>query len=432
MTLPNAASSIWPIILSGGAGTRLWPLSRAALPKQLLALTEDATMLQATAARVAGVAGFHAAVIVTGPAHVGAIREQLGDAVTLIVEPAARNTAAAIALAVLAIAADDPDAVLLVMPSDHQVAIPAAFQAAVATALPAARAGWLVTFGIRAATPETGYGYIKAGPAIMPGVQRAERFIEKPDLARARALVADGSFAWNAGIFLFSAAAMRAALAAHAPAVLAGAETALAGRHFDAGRIDPDAAAFATVPSISIDHAVFEHADNVAVCPVDPGWSDIGSWDALHGLGTGDDHGNVCHGRVESVDSFGCLLRAEGVLLATIGVNNLNIIATPDAVLVTARGRSQDVRTIAAVLAGDPLLERPVIEAHHWGEARLVHDGDGLPVRRLMVKAGATLPAPGGMVTLISGSAGSLVPGVAQPGELPLHSKTGAVIIQIG
>jgi mannose-1-phosphate guanylyltransferase len=428
----SSAPAIWPVILSGGAGTRLWPLSRAALPKQLLALTESATMLQATAARVAGVAGFQAPVIVTGPAHVAAIREQLGDAVTLIVEPAARNTAAAIALAVLAIAADDPDAVLLVMPSDHQVSAPAVFRDAVATALPAARAGWLVTFGIRAATPETGYGYIKAGPAIMAGVQRAERFIEKPDLARARELVADGSFAWNAGIFLFSAAAMRSALAAHAPEVLAGAEAALAGKCRDAGRIDPDAAAFAAVPSISIDHAVFEHADNVAICPVDPGWSDIGSWDALHGLGTGNAQGNVSHGRVEAVDSFGCLLRADGVLLATIGVNNLNIIATPDAVLVTARGRSQDVRTIAAVLAGDPLLDRPVIEAHHWGEARLVHDGDGLSVRRLTITPGATLPAPGGMVTLVSGSAGSLVPGVAQAGDAALHSSTGAVIIRIG
>ena len=339
--MTTIAPRIWPVILSGGAGTRLWPLSRAAMPKQLLALTQSATMLQATAARVADTARFHPAIIVTGPAHAAVIREQLGDDVMLIVEPAARNTAAAIALAVLAVAQTDPDAVLLVMPSDHQVAIPSAFQAAVATALPAAQKGWLVTFGIRAATPETGYGYIKAGPPIMAGVQRAERFIEKPDSARARDLVADGSFAWNSGIFLFSVAAMRAALAAHAPGVLAGAEAAMTQRSATARRIDPDAASFAAIDAISIDHAVFEHADNVAVCPVDPGWSDIGSWDALHGLGRGDAAGNVSSGRVEALDSFGCLLRAEGVLLATIGVNNLNIIATPDAVLVTARGRSR-------------------------------------------------------------------------------------------
>ena len=424
---------IWPVILSGGAGTRLWPLSRTASPKQLLALTGPDSMLLSTARRVADKARFHPPLIVTGTDHVAAIGDQLGSNITLLVEPAARNTAAAIALAALAVAEQDPVGLLLVMPSDHRVAAPQTLLAAVAAASSAARDGWLVTFGIRAATPETGYGYIRAGEGIAPGICRADAFIEKPDHARAAAFVADGGYSWNSGIFLFSAGTMLAALAAHAPEVLHGATAALAAASRSGNRIDPDATSFASVPSISIDHAVFEHADRVAVCPVDPGWSDIGSWDALHGLGVADTHGNVISGRVETHEARGCLLRAENTILGVIGVNNLNIIATPDAVLVTARGDGQHVKEIAARLAGDPALVRPVIQVHPWGTEQIVNDGSGIAVTRLLLNPDAAADLSGASeVMLIDGTATPLTIGTLALACPVVAGPGGATLLRIG
>jgi mannose-1-phosphate guanylyltransferase/mannose-1-phosphate guanylyltransferase/mannose-6-phosphate isomerase len=436
MTLSPLPSGtrLWPIILSGGAGTRLWPLSRTATPKQMLALTGPETMLVATAARVADQTRFHPPLLVTGVGHVAAIRQQLGQQVALIVEPAARNTAAAIALATLAVAEQDPGGLLLVMPSDHRIAAPAALLDAVDAAAPAAAAGWLVTFGIRAATPETGYGYIRAGTQIAPGVRQVEAFVEKPDHARATAFVGDGGYSWNSGIFLFSAAAMIAALAAHAPDVLAGAAAAMAAARREGPRIDPDATEFALTPSISIDNAVFEHADKVAVCPVDPGWSDIGSWDALHGLGVTDADDNVIAGRVATHDVRSCLLRAEGTTLGVIGVNNLNIIATPDAVLVAARGDGQQVRDIAKQFAGDPVLDRPLFVSHAWGTEHVVHDTSGIPIRRLIILPGAKVdPGPGRQVMLIDGAAGDLTAGTLAPSPGPVTAGPGgATLLLIG
>lgn len=433
MPLPSG-NRIWPVILSGGAGTRLWPLSRTATPKQLLALMGAQTMLASTAARVADRTRFHPPLLVTGAGHVAAIRNQLGAETSLIVEPAARNTAAAIALAILEVAEHEPDGVLLVMPSDHRVAAPATLLQAIAAAVPAAAAGWLVTFGIRAATPETGYGYIRAGAAIAPGVRQVEAFVEKPDHARATSFIADGGYSWNSGIFLFSASAMRAALAAHAPDVLAGATAAMAAATHQGPRIDPDAAAFATIPSISIDNAVFEHASQVAVCPVDPGWSDIGSWDALHGLGVADTQGNVITGRVATHDVRGCLLRAEGTVLGVIGVNNLNIIATPDAVLVAARGDGQQVRGIASQFAGDPVLDRPLFINHLWGTEHVVHDAAGITVRRLVIRPGATVdPGQNRQVMLLDGTSAALRPGILSPATAPiLAGVAGATLLLIG
>lgn len=428
--MDQSAGRVWPVILSGGAGTRLWPLSRAAIPKQLLPLAGPETMIAMTAARVADPASFHPAIVVTGAAHAAITREQLPTA-RLIVEPSARNTAPAIALALLAVAAEDPDGVLLVMPSDHQLALPAALLAAVAAAAETAREGWLVTFGIRASTPETGYGYIRSGDALGGGLREVAAFVEKPDRERARAFVAEGGYTWNSGIFLFSVKGMRAALGTHAPAVLAAAEAAMAGAAAATALIRPDAQAFAAAPSISIDHAVFEHAAQVAVLPIDPGWSDIGSWDALHGLGVADTEGNVAQGQTLAIDTHGCLLRAEGVVLATIGINNLNIIATPDAVLVTARGRGEDVRALAGRLAGDPVLARPVIEHHAWGTLHVVHDGGDTRVRKACIDRGAgfALDAGASRVMLLSGGASAdgvrLAPGVQTPASGRIEADAG-------
>ncbi len=431
------ADRIWPVILSGGAGTRLWPLSRAAMPKQLLALAGQDTMIVTTAGRVADEAIFHPPLIVTGVDHAGIIREQLGDDAWLIIEPVARNTAPAIALAMLAVERSDPDGLLLVMPSDHRMAVPSALLQAIAAAAPAARDNWLVTFGIRAAGPETGYGYIRSGSSIMDGVREAAAFIEKPDRARAQSFVKDGGYSWNSGIFLFSARAMRNALSAHAPEILAAAEAAMRDADAMANVIRPGGAAFLAAPSLSIDHAVFEHAGKVAVCPVDPGWSDIGSWDALHDIGEADADGNVIAGQVETLDARGCLLRAQGIVLTAIGVNNLNIIATPDAVLVTARGRSQEVRAIAGRLAGDPVLARPVVQHHRWGEERIVHDGDGLAVRRVALADGATFEiCPEGRTMLIGGTANRgaapMATGELLEGAAVITGTAQAVILAFG
>ena len=342
---------ITPVILSGGSGTRLWPLSRAGKPKQLLSLTHDETMLQMTARRAGDSDHFAAPIVVANARHAGIIAEQLaavgaGEA-TVILEPAARNTAPAIALAALHAA---PDALLLVMPSDHVIADVDAFRAAIAAAAPVVEDGWLATFGITPDAPEVGYGYIRAGEEIAPGVNRVDRFVEKPDRATAEAYLAEGCYAWNGGIFLFRADAYLAALAAHAPDILASARAAMAGARAEGRNVHPDAAAFAASPDDSVDYAVMERAERVAVAPVEMGWSDVGSWDALHAIAGKDAAGNVHQGEVIALDTQGCLIRSDGPVVAAVGVSDLIVIATKDAVLILPRGSSQDVKRAIAAL----------------------------------------------------------------------------------
>jgi mannose-1-phosphate guanylyltransferase/mannose-1-phosphate guanylyltransferase/mannose-6-phosphate isomerase len=343
---------IVPVILSGGSGTRLWPESRPEQPKQLLALTAEETMLQLTAQRTAGSADFARPIVVANARHAEIVEAQLeaagNGAQALILEPVGRNTAPAIALAALAA---DGKAPLLVMPSDHVIADVAAFHAAIRAALPLVEQGWLVTFGIAPDAPETGYGWIKVGEEIGAGVHRVERFIEKPPRDKAEAMLAAGGHAWNGGIFLFRADMFLGALSVHAPAMLAAAQQSMDGARREGVRIWPDAEAFAASPADSIDYAVMEKAakgeGRVAVVPVSMGWSDVGSWDALHAISECDAHGNACTGDVVAVDTFDSLVRSgAGKRVALVGVRDLIVIAHGDDVLILPRGRSQEVKRI--------------------------------------------------------------------------------------
>jgi mannose-1-phosphate guanylyltransferase len=346
----TALQSITPVILSGGSGTRLWPVSRSECPKQFITLTDERTMFQLTLDRIEGIAGRTAPVIVGNAAHAELIRSQGGDGMTLILEPMARNTAPAIALAAIALEAQD--SAMLVMPSDHVVTDVAAFHAAIERARPLVAEGWLVTFGIEPDAPETGFGYIALGETLADGISKVERFVEKPDVERATAMLAQGNHVWNAGIFLFSARAYLDALAAHQPAMLAAAREAMAKGSEGGGIILPSAEAFAACPSDSIDYAVMERAEKVACAPVSMGWSDVGSWDALHGLASKDDAGNALQGPAYAIEASGCLVRSDGPAVTVVGASDLIVIATADEVLILPRGRSQDVRKAVAALTG--------------------------------------------------------------------------------
>lgn len=340
---------IVPVILSGGAGTRLWPLSRPEMPKQLLALTGTETMLQLTAARVADRSRFAAPLVVANARNDGDIVSQLADAdggdATLILEPCGRNTAAAIALAALARVPDD---LLLVMPSDHVIGDVGAFQAAIDAGRGLAAAGWLLTFGVTADRAETGFGYIERGEPLSAEVDAAARFVEKPDRAAAEGYLSNGRFVWNSGIFMFRAGAYLDALGIHAPKILDAAGAAMAGAVRDGRRLLPAKAAFAASPSLSIDVAVMEKASRVAVVPVSMGWSDVGSWDALYEILDKDADGNALRGEVLAIDSHNLLVRAEGVQVSLIDVEDMTVIVTKASVLIVKRGSSQRVREAVA------------------------------------------------------------------------------------
>ena len=343
--------TIVPVILSGGGGTRLWPLSTPERPKQFLPLTGDRTMFQLTLDRVNDTQNFAAPIIVANTAHADLVDEQCGnnDAVILL-EPCARNTAPAIALA--ALAATDPKAVLLVMPSDHVITNVAAFHAATQAALPLIEDGYMVTYGIDPTGPETGYGYIQMGDALSGSVHAVARFVEKPDAARAEAMLAAGNHSWNGGIFLFRADTYLGALAIHAPEMLTAAQAAMDLGSGSGNRITPNEAAFAACPSNSIDYAVMEKAaketgGRVAVVPVNMGWSDVGSWDALYDLNAKDAADNAITGTARAQHATGNLIHAEGIRVSIHGVDDLIVVANGTEVMILPRGSSQKVRDFA-------------------------------------------------------------------------------------
>lgn len=342
---------ITPVILSGGSGTRLWPLSRQQSPKQFVALTGAQTLFQQTVIRAAQIEGATAPVVVGNRAHTKVIIEQAAELgvepKSVIVEPEGRNTAPAVALAAHAVA---PDELMLVMPSDAFIRDQQAFRAAVRAGLEPATQGRLVTFGVTPTRPETGYGYIEFGEA-RGGWSLVSRFVEKPDRSTAEAFVAGGEHLWNAGMFLFTAGRLLEELAIHAAEVGASVGAAWGERSESDGLVEPGPS-FASSPSISIDHAVMEHSNHVAVVPMNAGWSDVGSWQALWEL-EGGEEANVEVGQTVLRDVTGSYVRSGDRLVAVIGLDDVVIVDTPDALLITSRARSQDVKLLLPDLPDD-------------------------------------------------------------------------------
>ncbi|HEY0504329.1 MAG TPA: mannose-1-phosphate guanylyltransferase/mannose-6-phosphate isomerase [Lysobacter sp.] len=387
-----------PVVLSGGSGSRLWPLSRQNQPKQFLTLIGDHSLYQETVLRASKLPGAQPPVTVCSEDHRFMVGEQLQEIGIpnggILLEPMARNTAPAIALAALHVAAADPDGTLLVMPADHLIEDESAFRNAVGAAADVAGQGWLVTFGITPDYAETGYGYIRRGELLGGQGYRVDRFVEKPDLPTAEGYVAEGTYAWNSGMFLFKARSYLDELARHAPGILEAATAAYAGSARDLDFIRVDKAAFAASPNDSIDYAVMEKTDHAAVVPVSCGWSDIGSWSSLWSVAKRDGDDNRHEGDVISVDTKRSLVRAsDRRMIATIGVEDLVIIDTPDATLVARKDRVQDVKTVVDHLkaAGrqEHLFHRKVYRP--WGSYDSIDMGERFQVKRIVVKPGAAL-----------------------------------------
>ncbi len=335
-------TEIVPVILCGGSGTRLWPRSRAIKPKPFLPLVGDSTLFRATLDRCPASGGFGAPVVVTGQAHVEHVEEELGDTsdASIIVEPSARNTAAAIALAALRLPGD---AIMLVCPSDHHIGDAAAFAEAACTAAELAGEGWLVSFGIEATAPETGFGYLKRGEAIGDKGFRTAQFVEKPDLQRAIGFLAEGIYAWNGGIFAFRVSDFLAELEAHRPAILASVRKAVDAGQVDGRRFHPDAQAFAEVESESVDYAVMENTTRAAMVPADMAWSDIGNWQALHIARERDASGNAARGQVELVDCRNVLVDSDGPRVSVIGLEDVYVVIDGNDVMITTAAGVQKV-----------------------------------------------------------------------------------------
>ena len=339
---------ITPVILSGGSGTRLWPLSRQRTPKQFVALTGPHTLFQQTVRRAAGIEGVTAPIVVGNLDHTSLISGQAREIGTepkaIIVEPQGRNTAPAVALAAHAV---EPGDLMLVMPSDSLILDESAFRHAVSQAVEPAASGRLVTFGVHPSRPETGYGYIEVGESRGPW-SLVSRFVEKPDLPTAQQYLAGGRHLWNAGMFLFTAGRLLEEMAKHAPAVLNTVSASWDERSHSDGFVEPGSE-FAASPSISIDHAVMERSDSVAVVPMDAGWSDVGSWQALWELGaTGS--ANVSLGETQLHDVNGSYVRSGDRLVAVIGLDDIVVVDTPDALLIASKSRSQDVKLLLSDL----------------------------------------------------------------------------------
>lgn len=396
---------VYAIILAGGSGTRFWPLSRRLAPKQLLALTGQQTMLQDTVLRIEPAVPAERIVVVTGRELVDETRRQLrvaNVAASVISEPAGRNTALAIAVAAERLLAGDPDAMMVVLPADHIVAKPDAFRASLVLAAEVAREGYLVTIGIAPRRPETGYGYIRRGAPLSrkTGKKKArahafgvQRFVEKPDRRRAEKYVADGNYFWNAGMFVWRASIVREELRRYAPGIAtAGAEiaSAMSASPVDEARLS---ALYAAADAVSIDCAVMERSKRVAVVPAEFGWNDVGSWAALDDVAEKDDRENLISGRVVDVDSQRSIVYAQDRVVATIGLRDLIVVDTPDATLVCAKDRAQDVRKVVDALEAQHAQEHIVHKTvqRPWGTYTVLGEGPGYKIKRITVNPSSRL-----------------------------------------
>ncbi len=390
---------IHPVILSGGAGTRLWPLSRKAYPKQFLSLTSKRSMIQETALRTANVDGYADPIFVCNTDHRFMIEEQLDQvglkAQAIIVEPIARNTGPAVATAAMWLAARDPDALMLVQPSDHTIVGIDAFRRAVAEGARAAAAGKLVTFGIKPTRAETGFGYIQSGASLagVDGARAVDRFVEKPDSITARGYVDSGAYLWNSGIFLMRARDFLTELERLNPSMWNACRRAVDTGDWTEPCLALNAADFISAPPLSIDRGVMERTDRAAVVPVDMGWHDVGSWRAMRDVNEADLDGNVIVGDAILDSVHNCYIRTDGRLVAAIGLENMVVVSTDDAVLVASVDRAADVSAIVERLRhakrAEPVQHTTVYRP--WGYYRVVEGGDRFQVKRIMVKPGARL-----------------------------------------
>ena len=385
-----------PVLLSGGVGSRLWPVSRETHPKQFLPLAGELSMLQETLQRSSGMEEA-APVVVCNEEHRFMVAEQLRQvnikAGALILEPQGRNTAPAVALAAIQALASDPQALLLVLPADHLIQNVQAFAEAVTKAIPLAEQGRLMTFGVVPSSPETGYGYIKCGAELATDLYDLERFVEKPDAVTAQAYVDGGSYVWNSGMFLLRAASYLEQLGEHAPSILACCQQAMAGASNDMDFVRPDPEAFLQCPSDSIDYAVMEKTAAGGVVSLDCGWSDVGAWSALWDVAQRDSDGNVCKGDVMLDNCTDSYFRSDSRLVAAIGVDNLVVVETADAVLVADRAQVQDVKRIVNRLKDQ---QRPEVSQHRrvyrpWGSYESLVMSERFQVKRIVVNPGQTL-----------------------------------------
>jgi mannose-1-phosphate guanylyltransferase/mannose-6-phosphate isomerase len=387
------------VILCGGSGTRLWPLSRELFPKQLLSLVSESSLLQDTVARLSGLASDP--IVVCNDEHRFLVADQLREAGTpasaILLEPVGRNTAPAVAVAALAALDNCPnsdDAVLLVLPSDHVIENVNGFQKAVMKGAEVASDGCLVTFGVVPNSPETGYGYIRAGDDLkFPGSFAVAEFVEKPDLETAKGYVSSGDFFWNSGMFMFRALDYLSALEAANQPMKAACDLAYSKAEADLGFVRLDKKSFENCPPDSIDYAVMERADNAAVIPIDVNWSDVGSWSALYDISDQDENGNVLLGDVIAQNTSGSYLRSDHHLMAAVGVSNLIVVETADAVLVADKSKVQDVKKVVERLKTEKreehLLHRRVYRP--WGSYESVDEGPSHKVKRIRVNPGARL-----------------------------------------
>jgi mannose-1-phosphate guanylyltransferase/mannose-6-phosphate isomerase len=392
-------SRLHPVVLCGGSGSRLWPMSRRLLPKQFLPLVTERTLLQDTILRIGAMGGMEAPIVISNNEHRFLVAEQLNELgvkpAVQILEPVGRNTAPAVAVAALYVTKQDPDGLLLVLPSDHAIADTAAFGDAVAIAKRAAAQGLIVTFGIQPTQPATGYGYIERGEPLekQSGAFRIKRFVEKPDAKKAAEYLKSGRFYWNSGMFVFSARRLLEELGRLRPDILSAAEKALAAATRDMDFMRLDAETFETCPAESIDYAVMEKISNGAVVAADIGWSDVGSWSALWEIGRKDAAGNVTRGDTQLHDVANSYVRADSRLVNLLGVKDLLVVETDDAVLIADRSRAQEVKDIVERLdkahrsehVSHSRVYRP------WGYYESIDAGDRFQVKRLMVKPGEAL-----------------------------------------